>query len=82
LQGYFLHLKLLANMASFSLNRKELDYLKKAESGLLSFYKDPWMELDLSESLKAIKILLNEKSKPENKPYLEEINSLIKKVGV
>jgi hypothetical protein len=69
-------------MASFSLNRKELDYLKKAESGLLSFYKDPWMELDLSESLKAIKILLNEKSKPENKPYLEEINSLIKKVGV
>jgi len=82
LQGYFLHWKLLANMASFSLNRKELDYLKKAESGLLSFYKDPWMELDLSESLKAIKILLNEKSKPENKPYLEEINSLIKKVGV
>ena len=82
MQGYFLHLKLLANMASFSLNRKELDYLKKAESGLLSFYKDPWMELDLSESLKAIKILLNEKSKPENKPYLEEINSLIKKVGV
>lgn len=68
-------------MATFALNQNELEFINEEKSILLEFFDGVWVALDVSESQKCLRDLINRKSKssPEK---VKIIDSLINKISL